>query len=81
MTRDDLLAGALVLAFATLVTSHVALVAGLCGMRPRTRALLAFFVAPLAPYWGWRAGMRVRGSFWVGSALAYATLRVVASAT
>ena len=79
MNRDDFLAIALVLTFATLVTSHVAIIAGLFGVRPRKRAVLAFFVAPLAPYWGFRAGMRFRAVLWVTTAIAYAVLRVVAT--
>jgi hypothetical protein len=77
MTRDDFLTVAVVLAFATLVTSHVTIVAGLVGLRPRKRALLALFVAPLAPYWALRTGMRIRAAVWVASALAYATIRTI----
>jgi hypothetical protein len=75
MTRDDLLAAALVLAFAVLVTAHVAIVAGLLGEKPRARAIVALVVAPLAPYWALRGGMRVRGGIWVVSAVGYVVLR------
>jgi hypothetical protein len=81
MTRDDLLAGALILAFAAFVTSHVALVAGLARVPPRKRALLALFVPPFALYWGFRAGMVVRATLWLASVLAYGALRVLASVT
>jgi uncharacterized ion transporter superfamily protein YfcC len=71
MTRDESVAAALVLAFAVLVTVHVALVAGLLGRAPRWRAAVAVVVAPLAPYWGFREGMHVRSGLWVAAALAY----------
>lgn len=78
MSRDEVVAGALLLAFAVLVTVHVAIVAGLLGRRPRWRAPAALVVAPLAPYWAWTT-MRKRAVLWVGSAVAYAVLRVIAS--
>ena len=49
--KDAMLAGGLVLAFATLVTVHVAIVLGLAWRYPRWRALAALVVPPLAPYW------------------------------
>lgn len=61
----------LVVAFATLVTVHVALTMGLACRASRWRALLAFIVAPLAPWWGWQAQMRIRGALWVAAAVAY----------
>lgn len=78
MSRDEIVATALVLAFAVLVTAHVAIVAGLAGRAPRWRALPALVVAPLAPYWAWPT-MRRRAIVWLGSAAAYAVLRVLAS--
>jgi hypothetical protein len=78
MSRDELVAGALVLAFAVVVTSHVTLVVGLAGRAPRWRALVAFVVPPLAPYWGWD-GLQRRSVLWVVGAVLYAALRVVAS--
>ncbi len=78
MSRDELVAGALVLAFAVLVTAHVALVVGLAGRAPRWRALVALAVPPLAPYWGW-SSFRRRSVLWVASAVAYGVLRLVAS--
>jgi hypothetical protein len=78
MSRDELVAGALVLAFAIVVTAHVTLVAGLAGRSPRWRALAALVVPPLAPYWGW-VGLRRRSVLWLAGAAAYAVLRVVAS--
>jgi hypothetical protein len=78
MTHDELLVLSLLVAFATFVTAHLALVFGLALRKPWWRALLALPFAPLAPYWGVRAGMYVRAVVWVVSALAYLALRPVA---
>lgn len=72
--KDGILVGGLVLAFATLVTVHVAIVLGLAFRDPRWRALAAFFVPPLAPYWALRGGMAVRGAIWIGSVVLYTSL-------
>lgn len=61
----------LVVAFATLVTVHVSLTIGLVRHAPRWRAVVAFIVAPLAPWWGWQARMRIRGVVWVVAAAVY----------
>jgi hypothetical protein len=71
--RDAVIAGGLLLAFATLVTVHVAITFGLAQQSPRWRALLAFFIPPLAPYWALRLGMTLRGTIWVAAVLVYAT--------
>ena len=71
-SMDTLLLAVLLLAFATLVTAHVTLSVGLALRAPRWRALVAFCVPPLAPYWGFRAGMPVRAIAWIVSAAAYA---------
>jgi hypothetical protein len=78
MSRDELVAGALLLAFALVVTAHVTLIAGLAARPPRWRALVALVVPPLAPWWGWSV-LRRRSLLWVVSAVAYGVLRVVAS--
>lgn len=49
----------LVVAFATLLTTHVTIAVGLARRARPGRALLALFVAPLAPWWGWKARMRM----------------------
>jgi hypothetical protein len=72
--RDALLFGGIVVAFATLVTAHVAIVWSLAKLHPRWRALVAFVVPPLAPYWALRSGMVVRGGIWIGSVILYTTL-------
>jgi hypothetical protein len=79
MKRDAIVAAAVVLAFAALVAAHVAIVASLARCSPRWRALAALVAAPLAPYWGWREGMRWRARVWVVAALAYGVARVLAS--
>ena len=71
MARDVALLSFLVIAFATLLTVHVALAVGLVRHGGGRRALAAFVVAPLAPFWGWREGMRVRGILWMAAALSY----------
>lgn len=72
MRGDLALVIVLVVAFAALVTAHVTLALGLARRHPRWRALVAFFVVPLAPIWGWRERMRVRGVLWILSAAVYA---------
>jgi hypothetical protein len=74
MLRDQILAVALVVAFATLVTIHTTLVAGLSAQTPRWRALVALLAVPLAPYWGMKSGMRARAAAWIAAAVAYAVL-------
>jgi hypothetical protein len=50
------------------VATDVALVVGLARKGPWWRALAALAVPPLAPWWGWSAGMRRRAIAW-GAAL------------
>jgi hypothetical protein len=77
--KDILLVGGLVLAFALLVTVHVTIAFGLLRRRPRWHGLVAFVVAPLAPYFAWRERMRVRATIWAVALIAYAATRIVAS--
>jgi hypothetical protein len=79
MTRDDWITVTLIVAFATLMTAHVTLVAGLLARQPRWRALAAALLPPLAPAWGLRAGMPGRTAVWVTSAIAYGVVRWLAS--
>jgi hypothetical protein len=62
---------ALALALALLAGVHLALVVGLArtGARGRVRAVVALLVIPLAPWWGWQAGLRRTTIAW-GAALA-----------
>ena len=66
---------ALVVAFAALVTMHVAIAAGLASRPPRWRAIAAVVVPPLAPYWAFRDRMPVRAVLWLASAAAYVGAR------
>lgn len=77
--KDWLLIFGLEVAFATLVTVHVAIVFGLAQREPRWRAVAAFFVPPLAPYWALRGGMGVRGVVWIGSVILYTALLLLAA--
>lgn len=62
---------AIVASFATLVTAHVALAAGLVVRDPWWRGPLALIVAPLAPLWGWRERMRARSVVWIVALVVY----------
>lgn len=51
---------------------HVSIAAGLARRRAFAKAALAFFVAPLAPWWAWPAGMRRRTVAWLATIALYA---------
>lgn len=78
MTRDAVALALLVLAFATLVTVHVALAAGLAARGPRWRGAVALVVPPLAPWWGWRTRLRARTVAWLVLAAVYVALLLFA---
>lgn len=59
----------LAVALAAFGAAHVALAVGLARRGPVWVALVALAVPPLAPWWGWARGMRVRAITW-GAALA-----------
>jgi hypothetical protein len=69
---------ALAVALVAFACAHVALVAGLARRRPWWRAILALAAPPLAPWWGWRAGMRARTIAW-GTALTLYAIGVAAA--
>lgn len=71
MVGDVIVLAVLLVAFATLVTAHVTLAIGLARRSPRWRAPLALVIAPLAPWWGWRERMRIRGVLWIVAAVVY----------
>lgn len=70
---------ALVGAFAAFVTAHVALAARLCLRRPRWRGPVAFFVPPLAPYWGAAERMTLTSMIWVGALVLYVIALIAAN--
>jgi hypothetical protein len=78
MIRDATVLAVLLVAFATLVTAHLALVFGLSRRTPRWRGLVALVVAPLAPWWGWSERMRARGAVWMAAAVVYAAALALA---
>lgn len=61
----------LVLAFATLVTTHVVLATSIGRRKPWWRGAVALVVVPLAPWWGWKGGMRGSSTLWIAAALVY----------
>ncbi|HEY8087654.1 MAG TPA: hypothetical protein VIF09_07415 [Polyangiaceae bacterium] len=68
---------------ATLVVfaaAHVALVVGLARRGSWRRAALAMVVAPLAPWWGRTAGMRVVAIAWCAALALYTVGIAVAGA-
>jgi hypothetical protein len=73
---DAVLVIAIVASFAALVTAHVALAAGLLARPPRARALVAFLVPPLAPYYGAREKMWLRTAAWGLALLGYIAARL-----
>lgn len=77
--KDALVLGALLVSFATLLTTHVAIsVRLLLRQKPRYRGLLALVVPPLAPAWAYAADWRGLCWLWVGSVVAYALSLLVA---
>ena len=58
-------------ALAVFVAAHLALVAGLARRHAWGRALLALLVPPLAPWWGYREGMRVAAIAWCAALALY----------
>jgi hypothetical protein len=70
--RDIASLAVLLVGFAALLTVHIALVFGLARKTPRTRALAALVLVPLAPYWGIRERMFARAAIWIAAAATYA---------
>lgn len=78
-TPDLIALGALVLAFAGLITIHVALSYRIGRSGIPWRGLVALALPPLAPVWGWGAGQRWLSVAWVLFALGYVAAFTVAS--
>lgn len=76
--KDIIVVAVLVLAFAAMVATHVSIAFGLAKRTPRWRAIAAFAVPPLAPYWAWRERMMLRARLWVGALVVYVVALVLA---
>ncbi len=68
----SLLVGLTALALLAAVGAHVTLLVRLAMSRPRYLALAALAVPPLAPYWGWRQGVRRPVYVWGAAVTLYA---------
>ena len=76
--KDTFVVVALVLSLATMLTAHVAITYGLAFRTPRWRALVGFFVPPLALYWAWLEKLKIRAIIAVGAVVLYIVAAVVA---
>lgn len=77
--RYALLFTVLVIAFAVLVTAHIALSIRLVlRAKPRWRGLVAFVLPPLAPIWAMREGWYKTGGVWIAAFVLYLITRIVA---
>jgi hypothetical protein len=79
-TQDGALTIGLVVAFALLVTVHVANVFGVFRRRGALPGFGALLLPPLAPYLAARAGMSIRAALWVAAAAVYVAVLVGARA-
>jgi len=68
---DLALLGALSIAVGLHLVAHVTLVIGLLRRDPWWRGLVALFVPPLAPFWGYEARLRGRVTLWVVTLVVY----------
>jgi hypothetical protein len=75
--KDLIVVATLVVALALFITAHVTITYGLAWRPPRWRALVAFFVAPLAPFWAWREHMRIRAGIWGTALVLYIVAMIV----
>lgn len=77
--RDVVVVGLMIVAFAWVVTTHVAIAYGLLRRRPRWRALVALTLVLPGVYWAWREQMRTRVWLWAGGVVVYLVLLAFAS--
>ena len=68
---DLVLLGLICVAVGLHLVAHVTLVIGLLRRKPWWRGLLALFVPPLAPFWGYEAQLRGRVTLWVVTLAVY----------
>ncbi len=77
--KDIVVLACLLLSFATLVTTHVAIVVRLLLRKEdRWRGGVAFIAPPLAPLWAFRRGWRRSAALWLASVILYAIALIVA---
>jgi len=77
--KDIIVLATVIVAFATLITVHVAVAGRLVlRARPRWRGLVALIVPPLAPIWAFREGWRRSGIAWIAAVLLYIVGRIAA---
>jgi len=77
--KDTIVLAALLLAFATLVTVHVAIAVRLLARKEdRWRGALACLVPPLAPLWALQRGWRRSAVTWLSSVIVYAVALIAA---
>jgi drug/metabolite transporter (DMT)-like permease len=70
--RETLLSYWLLLGLLVHAGSHVALVAALFRTPPIYMGVVSLVLPPLAPYYGWRRGLKRRALLWLGGLFAYA---------
>jgi hypothetical protein len=71
-TKEACLGAWLAASFAAWLAAHVALAVGLGRQQSWWRGAAALVVPPLAPGWGWGAGMQKRAYTWALALAAYA---------
>jgi hypothetical protein len=77
--KDIIVLATLIVAFASLVTIHVAVASRLVlRARPRWRGFVALVVPPLAPILAFREGWRRFGIAWIAAVLVYLAVLIVA---
>lgn len=69
--KDTVTVAILIVAFAWIVTMHVAIAFGLALRSPRWRALVAFVLVIPGLVWAWRERMRARVCLWIAGAIVY----------
>ena len=62
----------LLVALLTFTAAHLTIVVRFARAREWRKAALALLLPPLAPLWGWRAGMRTPVYAWTGALTIYA---------
>ena len=78
--KDIIVLATLIVAFAVLITVHVAISARLFfRARPRWRGVVALLVPPLAPIWAFREGYRRSAIAWIAAVVAYVIGRIIAT--